>query len=294
MVRNEVVPQLRFSPPRLLPSGVFQLAGNVRIVSDERHDYGHMFAMQGGPRSARVVPNTKIALDPLYPTPRRQPKFRVSGYSGGLTALKTDDEEGEGAAAIKDVVQLDHLQVHVSNKSPYTVSIECSIGGIVKQMSFNRGAARFNGLALDWRAEALTLLAAVVDDGLANCGKQRDPAASTVDEEQQLPGNRDGDSAELDSLRKNIDGEHHAELAQRGRLGVQWEGGGERKGYCGKGRQCVCVCARARACWGVGACVCALASACARLRRFDDCMQTCHCSCEQQRVICPRSKFHQS
>jgi hypothetical protein len=56
----------------------------------------------------------------------------------------------------------------------------------------------------------------------------------------------------------------------------------------------VCVRARVRACWGVGACVCALASACARLRRFDDCMQTCHCSCEQQRVICPRSKFHQS
>ena len=225
MVRNEVVPQLRFSPPRLLPSGVFQLAGNVRLVSDERHDHGHMFAMQGGPRSARVVPNTKIALDPLHLPTSRQPKFRVSGYSGGLTALKTDDAEvgGAGGEAIKSVVHLDYLQVHVSNKSPYAVRIECSVGGIVKHMSFNRGQARFNGMALDWRAEALTVLAAVVDEALANCGQNPSLAANadkpseSNDSNAQSHGKRDGVGAQVDleltSLKKKIDGEHkHARL----------------------------------------------------------------------------------
>jgi len=65
--------------------------------------------------------------------------------------------------------------------------------------------------------------------------------------------------------------------------------GGGRKAVC----VCVCVCARALV-GGWGAVCLRAREVRARLKRFDDSMQTCHCSCEQQRVICPRSQFHQS
>ena len=206
MVRNQVAPQLRLSggPARILPSGVFQLSGDIRLVPNDRHGESCLAAVQGS-QTTRVLPNTKIALDPIYPSPRQQ--FRISGYSGGLSAFKQPLGSKD---AIKSASTLDYLQVHVSNKSPYMVQLECSIGGILKKESFAmKQEANFNGVVRNWTTEALTLLASVVDTAFEHFGTNpsaEGPEANQQDQHRDETEIEESLQKELGALKSNIDG----------------------------------------------------------------------------------------
>ncbi len=95
--------------------------------------------------------------------------------------------DAQKADAVLAASKLDYLNVHVTNKDPHTVCIECSIGGVPKQACYKRlkelvdprSVATAKLLSLNWEAEACSLIAAVVEDARLFYSGVHEAAASS-------------------------------------------------------------------------------------------------------------------